>query len=99
MVNNLTPAKTFVVSLIAGVTTGMGNGSVFGATLMCALGRGRFDDWGGWMLDAYNPVTFQGFINWCMFVFGIAFMFIMMIAINRHGELEAAAARKGPVTH
>jgi len=47
-INKLTPAKTFIVSLIGGVLTGMGNGSVFGAALMCALGRGRFGDWGGW---------------------------------------------------
>ncbi len=95
MVNKLTPSKTFLVSLIAGVTTGMGNGSVFGATLMCALGRGRFESWGGWGIEAYDPTTFDGFVNWCMFVFGIAFMFIMMIACNRHGELEAAAERSG----
>lgn len=94
MENKLTPSKTFLVSLIAGVTTGMGNGSVFGAALMCALGRGRFEQWGGWMGEAYNPVTFQGFVDWCMIVFGIAFMAIMMIAFNRHGELEAAAAAK-----
>lgn len=99
MVNNLTPSKTFLVSLIAGVTTGMGNGSVFGAALMCALGRGRFEDWGGWMGQAYDPTTFQGFVDWCMIVFGVAFMVIMMIAVNRHGELEAAAARSGGRRH
>ncbi len=95
MVNNLTPSKTFLVSLIAGVTTGMGNGSVFGAALMCALGRGRFENWGGWGIDSYDPTTFNGFVDWCMIVFGVAFMAIMMIAANRHGELEAAAARTG----
>ena len=90
MENNLTPGKTMIVSIIAGVTTGMGNGSVFGAAMMCALGRGRFDDWGGWMGQAYDPTTFQGFIDWCMIVFGIAFTVIMLIALNRHGQLEAA---------
>lgn len=95
MVNNLTPGKTFIVSLIAGVTTGMGNGSVFGAALMCALGRGRFEDWGGWGAQAYDPSTFMGFVDWCMIVFGLAFTVIMLITLNRHGELEAAAARKG----
>jgi hypothetical protein len=94
MVNNLTPAKTFAVSLIAGVTTGMGNGSVFGATLMCALGRGRFEQAGIDAIGQWNPVTFQGFVDWCMLVFGFAFMIIVMIACNRHGELEAAAARE-----
>ncbi len=90
--DNLLPySKTFWVSAIAGITTGMGNGSVFGAALMCALGRGRFDDWGGWDGQAYDPTTFMGFINWCMIVFGVAFMAIMMIAAKRHGILEAQA--------
>ncbi len=70
--------------------TGMGNGSVFGAALMCALGRGKFANWGGWGIEQYTPSTFDGFMNWCMIVFGFAFMAIMMIAMNRHGELEAA---------
>ena len=91
MVNNLTPGKTFIVSLIVGVTTGMGNGSVFGAALMCALGRGRFGDWGGWHGQAYDPSTFMGFVDWCMIIFGLAFTAIMLISLNRHGELEAAA--------
>ncbi|PCH60822.1 MAG: hypothetical protein COC05_03205 [Gammaproteobacteria bacterium] len=90
--DNLVPySKTFWVSLIAGVTTGMGNGSVFGAALMCALGRGRFDDWGGWGGQIFDPTTFMGFMNWCMIVFGFAFMAIMMIATSRHGALEAQA--------
>lgn len=93
MENNLTPGKTFIVSLIAGVTTGMGNGSVFGAALMCALGRGRFENWGGWMGQAYDPATFQGFVDWCMIVFGVAFTVIMLIALNRHGQLEAAGQK------
>ena len=28
--------------LVSGMLTGMGNGSVFGATLMCLMGRGGF---------------------------------------------------------
>ena len=90
MVNKLSYSRTFWSGLIAGVLTGMGNGSVFGAALMCALGRGKFDNWGGWPELAYNPSTFDGFMNWCMIVFGFAFMAIMMIALNRHGQLEAA---------
>ncbi len=89
--NKLTYGRTFWTAFIAGGTTGMGNGSVFGAALMCALGRGKFDDWGGWDSLAYVPSTFQGFVDWCMFIFGIAFMFIVMLAMKRHGELEAAA--------
>jgi len=90
--NKLTYSRTFLTALIAGGTTGMGNGSVFGAALMCALGRGRFENWGGWGMLAYDPSTFQGFVDWCMLVFGFAFMFIVMIAMRRHGELEAAEA-------
>lgn len=90
--NALTVGRTFILSLIAGVTTGMGNGSVFGAALMCALGRGRFETWGGWYGQAYDPTTFQGFIDWCMLIFGFAFTVIMLIMLQRHGELEAAAA-------
>jgi hypothetical protein len=92
MANKLAYSKTFWNALIAGVTTGMGNGSVFGAALMCALGRGRFDNWGGWGSQAYDPTTFMGFINWCMILFGFAFMAIVMIATHRHGELEAKAS-------
>jgi hypothetical protein len=90
--NKLSFSKTFWVALIAGVTTGMGNGSVFGAALMCALGRGRFDNWGGWGAQAYDPSTFMGFVDWCMLVFGLAFMVISMVAMSRHGELEKGAA-------
>jgi nitrate/nitrite transporter NarK len=91
MANKLSPAATFWASLVGGVLTGMGNGSVFGAAVNCAVGRGRFSNWGGWMGDAYNPATFTGFIDWIMIVFGIAFMIIMIIALQRHGELEAGA--------
>lgn len=89
MANVMTPAKTFWACLVGGMLTGMGNGSVFGAAMMCALGRGRFENWGGWGADSYNIVTFNGFMTWQMIVFGIAFMAIMLIALSRHGELEA----------
>lgn len=88
MENPLSYSKTFWTVLVGGFTTGMGNGSVFGAAMMCMLGRGYFDSWGGWGSEAYDPTTFMGFINWCMFVFGAAFMVIVMVALKRHGELE-----------
>ena len=81
-----------MLSLIAGMLTGMGNGSVFGATLMCFLGRGKFDDWGGWGSQAYDPTTFTGFIDWSMIVFGVAFFVIVHVAVNRHLQLEEAKA-------
>lgn len=92
--NKLTMGKLFFIGLIAGGTTGMGNGSVFGAALLLFIGRGPYPDWGGWGLDAYNPVTHSGFHNWMMFVFGIAFMLIMMLAMQKHGELEAKGQSK-----
>lgn len=85
--------KSFLASFVGGMTTGMGNGSVFGATLMCFLGRGQFELWGGFGATAYNPSQFTGFIDWCMIVFGIAFMGIMMIALKRHDQLEAKKGR------
>ena len=90
--NKLSIGKTIWTALIVGMVTGMGNGSVFGATLMCALGRGRFETWGGFNGDAYNPITFQGFIDWCMLVFGFAFVIITLVSLRRHGELEKSAS-------
>jgi hypothetical protein len=42
--------------------------------MMCFLGRGGFADWGGWWPLDYNPHTFTGFIDWCMIVFGLAYV-------------------------
>jgi len=80
-----------MLSFVGGMLTGMGNGSVFGAALMCFLGRGRFGDWGGWNSMAYDPATFTGFIDWSMIVFGVAFFAILYVAVNRHLQLEAKA--------
>ncbi|MDH5323845.1 MAG: hypothetical protein OEZ68_16720 [Gammaproteobacteria bacterium] len=81
----------FILCFISGVVTGMGNGSVFGAALMCFLGRGKFDDWGGWFGTAYDPTTFTGFVDWAMIIFGLAFYLTLHIAVNRHNQLEAKA--------
>jgi hypothetical protein len=80
-----------MLSFIGGMLTGMGNGSVFGAALMCFLGRGKFDDWGGWMSMAYDPATFTGFIDWAMIIFGVAFFLILYIAVGRHLQMESKA--------
>lgn len=92
MGNKLTMGKTLLVGLIACFTTGMGNGSVFGAAVMCAVGRGKYDSWGGWGMEAYNPATFSGFVDWVMFVFGFAFMMICLLAWQKHGQIEASKA-------
>lgn len=84
--------RSFWLILIAGMLTGMGNGSVFGATLMCLMGRGNFANWGGSFSRAYDPNTFTGFIDWAMIVFGIAFCLILVVALGRHEKLEQAAA-------
>ncbi len=89
MENKLTFGRLFFFLLVPAFTTGMGNGSVFGAAVMCALGRGGYESWGGWGMDAYDPATFSGFVNWMMIVFGIAFSVIAMLAMKKHGEIEA----------
>jgi len=80
----------FILCFVAGMVTGMGNGSVFGAALMCFLGRAKFEHWGGWMGQAYNPLTFTGFIDWAMIIFGFAFYITLHVAVNRQNSLEQA---------
>lgn len=89
MKNKLTISKTFWVLLVAAFTTGMGNGSVFGAAVMCAVGRGSYDNWGGWGGESYDPSTFSGFVDAVMLAFGLAFAIIVALAFGKHGELEA----------
>jgi hypothetical protein len=85
-------SKAIWVSIIGGLLTGMGNGSVFGAAVMCLVGRGSFNDWGGWGMTAYDPSTFTGFIDIAMIVFGIAYIFIVMAGLKAHEKLENAGA-------
>jgi len=89
MKNKLSLGNTFFVLLIAAFTTGMGNGSVFGAAVMCAVGRGPYESWGGWGMEAYNPSTFSGFVDVVMLAFGLAFAIIVGMAMSKHGDLEA----------
>jgi hypothetical protein len=84
-------SKAFWSILIGGMLTGMGNGSVFGAALMCLLGRGGFADWGGVGKTAYDPSTFTGFIDWAMIVFGVAFVGILIVGLTKHDALERAS--------
>jgi len=83
-------SRAFWLIIIGGMVTGMGNGSVFGAAMMCFLGRGGFADWGGWWPLSYNPYTFDGFMNWSMLVFGFAYIGILTVALKRHDEVENA---------
>ena len=82
------PSRAFWIIIIGGMVTGMGNGSVFGAAMMCFLGRGEFNDWGGWWPVDYEPQTFTGFIDWCMIVFGLAYVGILWIGLKRHDVQE-----------
>jgi len=82
------PSRAFWLIIIGGMVTGMGNGSVFGAAMMCFLGRGGFADWGGWWPLSYDPRTFDGFMNWSMLVFGFAYVAILTVALKRHDEEE-----------
>lgn len=83
--------SSFWLILVSGMLTGMGNGSVFGATLMCLMGRGGFSNWGGGGATAYDPSTFTGFIDWAMIVFGIVFCVILAVGLSRHAKAEQAA--------
>lgn len=85
-------SRSFWAVIIGGMLTGMGNGSVFGAALMCAMGRGYFDNWGGAGWAQFDPTTFHGFIDWAMLVFGFAFIVILVIGLNRHDRLERQSA-------
>lgn len=78
--------------VVSGMLTGMGNGSVFGAALMCLMGRGGFANWGGGGSTAYDPSTFTGFIDWAMIVFGLVFCVILYVGLSRHYKLEHQAA-------
>jgi hypothetical protein len=95
MQNKLTLGRTFFVLIVAAFTTGMGNGSVFGAAVMCAVGRGPYENWGGWGSEAYDPSTFSGFVDTMMIAFGIAFAIITGLAMKKHGEIEAQRDNTG----
>jgi hypothetical protein len=84
-------SRSFWTIIVLGMVTGMGNGSVFGATLMCLMGRGGFEFWGGIGGSAYNPATFQGFIDWAMLVFGFAYVMLLALSLSRHDKLERMA--------
>ncbi len=85
-------SRGYLLVLVGGMLTGMGNGSVFGIALMSFLGRGKFGDWGGWYGLAYDPHTFAGFMDWCMIVFGMAYVVMLGLALKRHSAIENSMA-------
>lgn len=87
--NKTLSSRALWCTIVGGMLTGMGNGSVFGAAMMCLVGRGSFGNWGGDGHLAYSPYTFSGFVDWCMITFGIAYVFILAVSMTRHGKLES----------
>jgi len=95
MTNKLTFGRLFFFLLIPAFTTGMGNGSVFGAAVMCAVGRGGYASWGGFLDESYLPGTFSGFVNLMMLAFGLAFSIITLLAMVKHGQIETQRDNTG----
>ncbi|MDQ6993018.1 MAG: hypothetical protein Q9M31_06040 [Mariprofundus sp.] len=83
--------KSIWLTIIAGMTTGMGNGSVFTCAFLLAVGRGPFGEAGLWFMDPFNPMTYQGTADWIMFSFGIAFVLILGYALKQHAMIEGLA--------
>lgn len=82
------PSRSFWIIIVAGFVTGMGNGSVFGAALMCWMGRAGFEDWGGVGAASYIPTTFNGFMSFWMLAFGFVFTIMLALALKRHDTIE-----------
>jgi len=82
------PSRSFWIIIVAGFVTGMGNGSVFGAALMCWMGRAGFEDWGGVGAGSYIPTTFNGFMSFWMLAFGFVFTLMLALALKRHDTIE-----------
>jgi len=95
MGNKITFGRLFFFLLIPAFTVGMGNGSVFGAAVMCAIGRGAYETWGGFGMAAYDPTTFSGFVDWMMLLFGLAFAIITLLAMAKHGQVESQRDNSG----
>lgn len=82
------PSRSVWIIIVAGFVTGMGNGSVFGAALMCWMGPAGFEDWGGMGAGAYIPTTFNGFMTFWMLAFGFVFSLMLALALKRHDTIE-----------
>ena len=65
-------SRAFWMIIVGGMVTGMGNGSVFGAAMMCFLGRGGFSRSGAAVAASATIRQLHGFMDWCMLVFGFA---------------------------
>ncbi len=74
--------------IVCGMTTGMGNGSVFTCAFLLAVGRGPWDTAGLWGMDPYSIMNYQGVADWIMIIFGVAFCVILQYTLKQHAVLE-----------
>ena len=74
--------------IIAGMTTGMGNGSVFTCAFLLAVGRATWAEAGLWGMDPYSIMTYQGVADWMMIIIGIAFSVILQYTLKQHAIIE-----------
>jgi len=80
--------KSKLIAFAVGMITGMGNGSVFVVCMNDFMGRGPYSTAGLWGFDAYNPVTYAGFMNFTMILFGVAFWAIVAIGLKGAADAE-----------
>ncbi len=80
--------KSKLISFAVGMITGAGNGSVFVVCLNDFIGRAPYSQAGLWGFNAYNPVTYAGFENFVMLLFGVAFWAIMAITLKAAADAE-----------
>jgi hypothetical protein len=80
--------KSQLLAFATGMTTGMGNGSVFVVTMNHFLGRSPYDTAGMWGFDAYNPFTYAGFENFVMILFGVAFWILIVMGLKQFAAIE-----------
>lgn len=80
--------KSQLLAFAVGMTTGMGNGSVFVVCMNHFLGRAPYSEAGMWGFDAYNPFTYAGFEDFLMILFGVAFWMLMVIGLKQFAAIE-----------
>lgn len=80
--------KSQLLAFAVGMTTGMGNGSVFVVTMNHFLGRSPYDTAGMWGFDAYNPFTYAGFEDFLMILFGVAFWILLVMGLSKFAAVE-----------
>ena len=80
--------KSQLLAFATGMTTGMGNGSVFVVCMNHFLGRAPYDTAGMGGFDADNPFTYAGFEDFLMILFGLAFWLLLAIGLKQFAAVE-----------